>query len=395
MHKNTLIATAMFTKSSQNSSQKGGQLPWFGSGKMPSIEFEKRSFALEKNGDLSEPFTTSYGWHIVKRMGKKGIPALDTIRGELKQKVAKDQRSQMGRSSLIAKIKKDNAFTEMKIKKGKKETFEAFDELLTKLDTTYWEGKWNAEKAKGLNKVLFKLGDKSFTQNDFAIFIESRQTRRLKNDYGTIIAAQYQNFVNEQCIALEENSLDKKYPDFKALMQEYRDGILLFDLTDKKVWTKAMKDTTGLKEYYEANKTNYLWDERADVTLYKCNDEKIAAQVKGLIGKKKTDKEITDVVNKTSQLNLSIETIMYLKGERKIIDANWKEGVSEVVKDETDGKFYILKTTKILPKSPKALNEAKGIITADFQNYLEKQWLSSLREKHKVVVDKEVLKTIK
>ena len=148
-------------------------------------------------------------------------------------------------------------------------------------------------------------------------------------------------------------------------MQEYRDGILLFDLTDKKVWTKAMKDTIGLKGFYDTNKNNYLWQDRADVTLYRCADEKIAGQVNALLKKKKSDKEITETINKTSQLNLSIENIMYLKGERALIDNNWKEGVSAAVKDDTDGKLYVLKVNRLISPTPKSfvvLDEATNVV---------------------------------
>lgn len=176
-------------------------------------------------------------------------------------------------------------------------------------------------------------------------------------------------------------------------MQEYRDGILLFELTDRKVWSKAVKDTTGLKEYYEKNKNNYLWDERADVTTYKCADEKVAKEVRKMLSKKKTEKEILDVINKKSQLNLATETVMYVKGENKMIDENWKEGLSADIKK--DGKVIILAVNKVLPKTPKLLNEAKGMVTADYQNFLEKDWLSNIRKNHTIEVKEDVLNSVK
>jgi peptidyl-prolyl cis-trans isomerase SurA len=378
----------------KGSAQKGGQLPWFGTGKMPSIDFEKKSFNLKNNGDFSEPFTTNYGWHIVKRIDKRELASFEQMQNELKQKVAKDQRSQMGRKSMIAKIKSENNFTEYKVTKKKTTTFPAMDELISRLDSSFWEGKWSAEKVKGLNKPIFRLGTRDYTQEEFAKYIEQRQTKRPKGDLNQIILAQYNNWIDEQCIVLEESKLDVKYPAFKALMQEYRDGILLFDLTDKKVWTKAMKDTVGLKSFHENNKNNYLWPDRADVTLYRCADEKIAAQVKSLMKKKKSDKEITEKVNASSQLNLNIENIMYLKGERALIDKNWKEGIAEPMKDETDGKLYIVKVNRLLTPSPKSINEAKGIITSDYQNYLEQEWIKSLRATHKFTVNQEVVKSV-
>jgi peptidyl-prolyl cis-trans isomerase SurA len=378
----------------KSTASKGGQLPWISRGKLPFIEFENVAFNLKANGDISEPFLTAYGWHIVKRIDKRDLATFEKMRNELKQKVEKGQRGQVGKASMIAKIKNENVFTEFTTKNKKNVSFVALEEVISKLDTTFWEGKWNSESAKGMTKPLFKIGSATYTQLDFAKFLEQRQTKRAKSDFNVVVRTQYNTFVNEKCISLEESMLDKKYPEFKALMQEYRDGILLFDLLDKKVWSKAMKDSVGLKNYYEQNKNNYLWEERADVSLYKCADDKIAKQVKSMISKKKTDKEITENINKNSQLNLNIENIMYLKKERKLIDENWKEGLFGPLKDESDGKLYVVKVNKLLPKQPKQINEAKGAITSDYQNYLEKEWVKELRSSHKLEINKEVMATV-
>ncbi|MBK6833866.1 MAG: peptidylprolyl isomerase [Bacteroidetes bacterium] len=317
----------------KQSAEKGGELSWFSAGKMPVVEFENKAFALKNNGDYSEPFMTKYGWHIVKRMDKKDLPApFETVKAEIKQKVNKDSRSQAGRSALIARVKKENNFKENKVMVKKVATFPTLTEFEAVIDSSYFLGKWKAEKAAALTKEMFSLGDKKYTQTDFAKFLETRQTRRVVSDKKFTLEQQYKNFVEESAVAFEESKLESKYPEFKALMQEYRDGILLFELTDRKVWSKAVKDTTGLKEYYEKNKNNYLWDERADVTTYKCADEKIAKEVRKMLSKKKTEKEILDVINKKSQLNLATETVMYVKGENKMIDENWKEGVSADIK---------------------------------------------------------------
>ena len=378
----------------KQSAEKGGELNWFSAGKMPVVEFENKAFALKNNGDYSEPFMTKYGWHIVKRLDKKDLPApFETVKAEIKQKVNKDSRSQAGRSALITRVKKENNFKENKTIVKKIATFPALTEFEAVIDSSYFLGKWKADKASALTKEMFSLGDKKYTQTDFAKFLETRQTRRVVSDKKFTLEQQYKNFVEESAVAFEESKLESKYPEFKALMQEYRDGILLFELTDRKVWSKAVKDTTGLKEYYEKNKNNYLWDERADVTTYKCADEKIAKEVRKMLSKKKTEKEILDVINKKSQLNLATETVMYVKGENKMIDENWKEGVSADIKK--DDKVIILVVNKVLPKTPKLLNEAKGMVTADYQNFLEKDWLTNIRKDHTIEVKEDVLNSVK
>ncbi len=369
------------------SAEKGGQLQWFGSSRMP-IEFEKAAFDLKNNNDYSDPFATTYGWHIVKRLDKKGLAPFDEMKGELKQKIGKDSRTQAGRTSLIAKVKKENNF---------KENLIARNEFIKVLDTNLYQGKWEAVKANKLgNKELFVLGDKKVTQNEFAKYIETHQTARPKIDNNMFIQQTYKEFVDETVITYEDTKLESKYPEFRNLLKEYRDGILLFDLTDQKVWSKAVKDTTGLKGFYEKNKTNYLWEERADVTTYKCADEKNAKLVRAMLKKNKSEKEIVETVNKTSQLNVAAESITYLKGENKTVDAIWKNGILvENIKDASDNKITVMVINKIMAKTPKSINEAKGLITADYQNNLEKEWLAYLKNKYTVAVKEDVLNTIK
>ncbi|MDF2448282.1 MAG: hypothetical protein K0R26_786 [Bacteroidota bacterium] len=378
------------------SAEKGGQLQWFGSSRMP-IEFEKAAFALQNNGDYSAPFTTNYGWHIVKRLDKKGLASFADMKGDLKQRIGKDTRTQAGKSSLIEKIKRENNFKENPVAKK---------EFLKVLDTTVFQGKWEAAKANKLGKKeMFRISSKDasgketiiiYGQDDFAKYIESHQTARPKTDYAMFLNQSYKEFVDETLINYEDSNLESKYPEFRNLLKEYRDGILLFDLTDQKVWSKAVKDTAGLRAFYEQNKNNYLWDERADVTLYKCANEKIAKDVRGMLKKNKSEKEITETVNKTSQLNVTVENITYLKGENKDVDANWKQGVVSIdIKDTKENKVTVMVVNKVMGKTPKTIAEAKGMITADYQNHLEKEWLAYLKNKYTVKVNDDVLNTIK
>lgn len=377
------------------SAEKGGQLQWFGSSRMP-IEFEKAAFALKNNEDYSEPFTTAYGWHIVKRLDKKGIATFDDMKGEIKQRINKDSRTQAGKASLIAKIKADNNFKENPTVKK---------EFLKVIDTTVYNGKWESKKASKLgNKELFRLSNKKdgkettiiYTASDFAKYIETHQTTRPVMDNNMFLQQTYNHFVNETIINYEDSQLESKYPEYRNLLKEYRDGILLFDLTDQKVWSKAVKDTTGLKAFYEKNKNNYLWEERAEVTMYHCANDKIAKEVRALLKKNKSEKEIVETINKTSQLNVTADDITYIKGENKNVDANWKKGVVPTdLKNEKEGKTTILVINNLLGKSPKKLAEAKGMITADYQNYLEKEWLSYLKNKYTVKVNEDVLNTVK
>ena len=369
----------------KSSAKKGGELPWFGTGKMP-IEFEKVAFSMANKGDFSQPMRSKYGWHVIKLIDKRGLATFEDMKNELKAKVTKDSRSQAGRASLIAKVKAEYKF---------KENPKLVDDFIKVMDSSLFEGRWDIAKAKALNKPMFNLNEKVYSQVEFANYISSHQSKRPKTDVKIVLSQFYKQFVEETAVAYEEARLDQKYPEFKALMQEYRDGILLFELTDQKVWSKAVKDSTGSKAYYEKNKTNFMWDERAEASVYSCANEKVAAQVRGLMKKKKSEKDILAAANKDSQLNLQVETRVFSKGENEFVDKNWNPGTSADIKSEKDKKTIIIVTAKLLMPEPKSYLDSKGMVTADYQNYLEKEWIASLKAKYSVTVDKAVLSTIK
>ncbi|MEO5642313.1 MAG: peptidylprolyl isomerase [Bacteroidia bacterium] len=365
------------------SAANGGQLPWFGLYKMPQ-SFERAAFAIPNNGDYTAPVKTAWGWHIIKRMDKRGIASYESMKSDLKSRVGRDQRAMQGRTSLIATVKADNKFVEFPAARA---------EMYKYVDSTYYQGRWSSERMKGMNKTLFTLGTTSYTQHDFAIYLEMHQTRRAKADGKTLVEEAYNNFVDEAAVAYEDSMLEVKYPDFRNLMQEYRDGILLFDLMDKKVWSKAVKDTTGLRSYYETNKMKYMWSERADATVYSCKDAATAKKLRKMLKQGKDEKTILATLNKDSQLNVTADHKTWNKGENALVDANWKQGVSaDQVKD---GRVIMVSTAKIIAPTPKSLQEARGVITSDYQGQLEKEWVESLKKKYPVTINRDVLKQVK
>lgn len=367
----------------RGSAKSGGVLPWFGTGRMVA-EFEKAAFALEKDGDFSEPVKTSYGWHIIKRLEKRPLASFEDKKAELKNQIARDSRSELGKTSLIARIKKENGF---------KEFIKNKDEFINSLDTSLVNGNWSPASLSKLNKPLFSLGGKIYTQADFANYISSRQTKRTNISPQAIGYSMYDNFVNDTCIEFEESQLENKYPDFRNLMREYRDGILLFDLTDKMVWSKAVKDSAGLAEFYENNKQNYMWGKRCKAVVYTCSSKDIASKVKKMLKKGANADKIAAEINDKSQLNVSIKEGTFSKGDNESVDqVTWVKGVApEIIKGN---QVIIVDIKEVLEPMPKTLDEAKGLVTSDYQNYLEQNWLSELRQKYEVKIDEEVLKTV-
>ncbi len=371
----------------KNSAKKGGALPWFGTGRMVA-EFETSAFSLQNNNDYTKPIKTSYGWHIIKRLDKKDIGSFDDLKAELKSKVERDSRASKGRESLIAKVKQKNNF---------KEFPKTTDDFVKVMDTTIFAGKWNADKAKAFTKPMFTIGNKTYTQQDFAKFIDKNQTKRSKADFKVLVNELYKQFVDQNIVAYEESHLEDNFPEYKALLREYRDGILLFDLTDQKVWSKAVKDTVGLKDYYEKNKNKYMWEDRVEATIYTCANADVDKATRKLLnGKTKkalTSDDILNAINKDSQLNLSIKHDTFLRGDDALIDSiKWEPGITADIK-KGNSIVFVQVNQKIAP-TPKSLSEAKGLVTADYQDSLEKQWIEDLKKKYAVAIQKDVLSTI-
>jgi len=367
----------------QGSAKSGGVLPQFGTGRMVP-EFEKAAFALKNVGDVSEPVRTSYGWHIIKLLEKKPLGSYDELQADLKNRVGKDSRSELSKSSMISKIKTKYNF---------KETPKAKDEFMKTVDTTLISGKWSADRAANLKGNMFTLGTQSYTQQDFAKYLADHQTKKGTGSPQVMADNMYTEWVNESALAYEEKMLDVNYPEFKSLMQEYRDGILLFELTDKKVWSKAVKDTAGLKAFYDKNKNNYMWNDRLEATIYTCSSPEVAKEVHKLMKTIDDDDTLMARVNKSSQLNLQVKSGKFLKGDNDIIDSiAWVPGMTKDFKHGNSTVFVNVKQK--IPAQPKSLEEAKGLVTADYQAFLEKEWIDSLRTKYPVKIHQEVVDSV-
>lgn len=379
------------------SAKKGGALPWFGVGPQGvDAAFEDAAFSLEKENDFSKPVQSKYGWHIIKKLEYKGIGPFEEQKAEIKSKIARDGRGMKTRESLVKKLKNDYAFSPDMLRVA---------DFYQAVDSTYFAGTWDAGKASGLEKPIFTITDnkfskttKKYSQKEFALFLETNVRKQEKVDIQLFVNNMFDKFAEEEIIKFEESILDTKYPDFRILMQEYRDGILLFDLMDKKVWSRAVNDTIGLNDYYEKNKTHFMWDERLDAKIYSCSNAEIAKKTRESLKKqekkKTSDAEMLKEINKDSTIHLSIKSEKFLKGDNEIIDKiQWVPGVSENM--NINGQVVFVKVTGKVSPEPKTLKEARGLVTAEYQKFLEEEWIKALQNKYQVEIFRDILPKIK
>ena len=344
--------------------------------------FEEVAFSLKKDGDYSRPIKTDYGFHIIKRLELKDVQSFETVKKELQAKVNKDERSKKTQDSFVLKLKKSYNYT-----------FSGNQNLkwfIQNIDSTYYLGKWDATKLN-TNMVLFKIGGKSYKQKDFVNYLQLNFKGLRREDASKLIANQYKNFEKASILEFEESKLSDKYPEYKALVKEYHDGIILYEIMSDKVWNKAVKDTTGLKKYFEPNRSKYTWSDRIDATIYECLNKEIAESVNKMIKNDTINsKHVLDLINKDSELNLKVKMnkfetnqVSYLKNR------SFNLGVNPIF--EFEGKYYALKVSELIKPMNKEFSEAKGTVTSDYQNFLEKSWMNELIKKYPIKIYSEVL----
>jgi peptidyl-prolyl cis-trans isomerase SurA len=359
-----------------------GELPKFNSfGQYPE-SFKEQAFALKNNGDFTRPFKSEFGWHIIQRVDWKGLQSRKDLEEFLKQKVGRDSRSEKSRDAALARFKKDLKF---------KEKSKAAQKFLPLADTSLLHGHWKVNPAAG-GKVMFTFAKKEFTQKDFANYLVKTQAPDRYSDLGYAVQQYLINFENQEVFDYVDKNLENTHPDFKNVANEYKEGILLFDITDKKVWGKAMSDTVGRNNFFEAHRDKYVFKERAQASIFDLRDASAVSNVVSELISKSPDAIANEYI-KRDPLSLNHKEGIFERGENKILDTvKWVPGIYDA--GLINGRYYVIKIEKIYPPAQKQLSDVKGMVIADYQDYLEKQWLVSLRQKYPVVVNQAILSSL-
>lgn len=374
-----------------NTRNAGGLLQPFETGRtVPS--FSEVAFSLSSVGEISQPVQTPYGWHVIKLVKKLPIQPFNEIKEELTARVKRDSRSSLTHTYLISKLKKENGYQLNALMR---------ERCLLYADSSLLAGQWLYDSTDLFTKeTLFMIGGRAYPVLDFFKYVEMNQRRNNLTVPEAYMNSLLDEFTEDQLLEFEKEHLEEKYIDYKMLVREYREGILLFDLMEKEVWNKALTDSAGLEDFFIRNRENYRWDERIDALIFNTNDPEELKFVRELLGQDSiglktgpfSKKSIENVINENSAVTLRIESGLYQKGDHKIIDLiEWAEGIHELSIEETDYLVYVI---QILPPMHKDLDEVKGKVISDYQDFLEKSWIHELKNRYKVTVNHETLSEI-
>jgi peptidyl-prolyl cis-trans isomerase SurA len=368
---------------------KGGYLGFFGINRYEQ-SFENAAFDLPTDGAVSNPFRTKIGWHLVKRISKKGVDPLPKIKSRLQAQIKQDGRFESARRQMISSIQKEAGFSDNK---------NILNAYIGSLDQEFLSYKWKGSEYP--TSTLIQLDQKTNVSTaDFTEFLLRNQRKRLQmsRDSNVVETAMvlYQDFVDESMIKYAEKKLEVKYPEFKALMREYEEGILLFEAAKMLIWDKASQDSVGLAAYHKANPQRYMWGERAELIEYIITntDAKTAEKIRAY-ARKNSPVKVLKKFNKKSDVVQAVTRMVEKNNASELDPMPWVAGsMTDMIIIEKDNFYSFKKVERLMEPTPKALNECRGPVIADYQDHLEQEWVKELRTKYKVEINTQVIESM-
>ena len=370
----------------KSSSAKGGVLNSFSSGELSSEEFENVSFSLTKDKPLSEPFQSQFGWHIVKLIEKHPVKTYEEMETELDGKIRKDDRSRLITNSVNEKLRK-----EFPIKRNEK----LYAALSKSVTASYYDGKWTVPVNKDFDQALFTIKNQPVSGNSFLEYVGKRQKAAgdLK-PINKLVDKLYASFVDDKLNSYYDENLESEFPEFADVMEEYRDGLLLFDLMEKEIWEKSKTDTLGLENFYKEHSKNYRWKNRYDVIIASSTKPDYIKKAEKMLKQGKNAEYIKEKLNTKESVQIMLNEGVYEEGN-DVLPKNIKPepGVTDPI--QKGDYYFVAKVNKVIPEGTKKLDECKGKVINDYQQYLEENWVSDLKKEFKINVNQEVFEKVK
>ncbi len=353
----------------------GGKLNRFGAGGLNSDKFVQVAFSLKEPEEITEPFESELGWHIIKLIQKYPVGSFDELHAFLENKVRNDARGQLAEMALIEKLKKLYEVKE-------------FPEVVTyfsqHLDSSL-------DEKSGSNSALI-IEDQINNYQDFGLFLKQKNQADSK-PVSENVQSVYEDYINQSLKKYYKEHLAETNSDYAQIIKEYEEGILLFALMEEKIWNRAKEDTVGLRKYFESKRSNYQWPERYDVLVATAPNLQSAERAQKMLEKGKTIEEIKTELNTDGLVNIFFTKRTATADDEVLpLDYDPKTGVSPVYKGD---EYTVVVLNDVLPSQQKQFNEIKGKVINDYQQELEAQWLEQLESEHEIEVNESIFEEIK
>ncbi len=371
----------------KQSASRGGELDWFGTGEIIS-DFSEAAFAIGDTGKYTKPVRTLYGWHIIKLLDKKMPGTFAEMSSFLESKINQSYLNSLSKKSFVAKLKKEYNF---------QINPEAYSWFVDHTDTLVIQGLKKYDRSLLPEGKLYSFANQYFTASDFADYIEKRGSMVVTKDSSVFINKLIDIKVSDHMISYENSVLEKKYPEFRYLMNEFHDGMLLFDISEKNVWNRVTSDSAGLHRYYEEHKNNWLSRRGIEAKIFtiKSSDgEKLlSAAFKKYSRKPDLAHYLLKKFNKQNDTLLYLKEGIWYKGEDPEIDRiDWSKGPHPITYNGFPSTILI---TGILEPAPLKYEDVQADVMTGYQESLESEWIRQLNKKYSVRIDNLVLDEVK
>ncbi len=378
-------AIAMAQSEDPGSARNQGKLPWFGAGRMVP-EFEQAAFALA-DGEISRPFASQFGYHIIKRFDSRKPGAFEDEQASLTEAIKSDpERADRAKNARLAQLKNDHqshiVTTTLDLVKKEIERHGCFDSALA---VTF--GTWN--------QPLIQTSGSAMTVSEYFTkkpIFGTVETATAYNRIDTGTAEQ----LDEMTMEAEKQRLENTNPEFRNLVNEYRDGMMLFEISNSKVWDRSSKDVEGLEAFFKANADKYAFESpRYKGFVISATTDSIAKAVDSYLAANNVNTDSIGVeLRRLFPRNIKVERVVLPAGSNPIVDAVAFGAPAPDMSGNSRWKAYTTYMGRLIDK-PEEVADVRGAVTSDYQNELERQWVKEIRAKYPVKINKKVLKKLK
>ena len=358
----------------------GGRLPWISLGSVIP-EFEAVAFALQEEGEISPPVKTPYGYHIIRLEERKPLAPFEEMEPMIKSRIMRDSRSTLISSQVVAMQKSRYGFVENE---------EVFDRVIAfAKDKNMKEALASLEEEELSQQELFRVREQSYLVKDFLAHVKKRENQVITGRPQTAFESQLNAYVAATLDKVEEQDLEQNNEEYRMLLKEYRDGILLFSLMNEQVWQKALEDSVGLERFFQQNQERYYWNERVNAIFVNMAKTESIPSVKRFLSDKVYKTDLTDRLENTFLLNdplmFTMEEGLYEWANHPILKGiNVDKPFHELTQN---GKTQFIIVGPRVAAAPKLLSETRGKVIQDYQEYLDNMLITNLKEKFNFSID--------